>query len=50
MGIEIDLNSVLVGRNLLGFCVGVEKYLVLVCGSKLTWFLCGGIEIDLILE
>ena len=28
----------------------VEKYLVLVCASKLTWFLCGGIEIDLTLE
>ena len=30
--------------------MGVEKYLVLVCGWNLTWFLCGGIEIDLILE
>ena len=30
--------------------MGVEKYLVLVDGSKLSWFLCGDIEIDLILE
>ena len=30
--------------------MGVEKYLVLVCGSKLTRFLCGGIKINLILE
>ena len=30
--------------------MGVEKYLVLVCGSKLAWFLCGDIEIDLVLE
>ena len=30
--------------------MGVENYLVSVCGSKLYWFLCGGIEIDLILE
>ena len=28
----------------------VEKYLVLVCGSKLARFLRGGIEIDLIFE
>ena len=34
-------------RNWLGFCAGVEKYLVLVCRSKLTCFLCGDIEIDL---
>ena len=35
-------------RNWLGFWVRVEKYLGLVCGSKLTCFLCGGIEIDLL--
>ena len=37
-------------RNWPGLRVGVEKYLVLVRGSKLTLSLCGGIEIDLILE
>ena len=37
-------------RNWLGFCVVVTKSLVLVCGSKFTWFFCGGIEIDLVLE
>ena len=37
-------------RNWLGFCVGVEKYLVLASGWKLSWFLCGGIEKHLILE
>ena len=30
--------------------MGVKKYVVLVCGSKLNRFLCGDIEIDLILE
>ena len=35
-------------RNWLSFCEGVEKYLVLVSGSKLTCFLCRGIEISLI--
>ena len=30
--------------------MGVEKHLVLVFGSKLNWFLCEGIEVDLILE
>ena len=30
--------------------MGVEKYMALVCGSKLKRFLCGGIEIDMILE
>ena len=34
----------------LGFCVAVENELFLVSGSKLTWFLCKDIEIDLILE
>ena len=37
-------------RKWRGFCMRVVNYLVLVCGSKLTWFLCGGIEIELILE
>ena len=37
-------------RNWPGFCVGTEKYLVLVSGSKLAWFLCRGIEIDLTLD
>ena len=36
-------------RNWLG-CVGVGKYLVLVSGLKLGWFLCRGIEIDLVIE
>ena len=30
------------------FCVGVEKYFVLVCGSKLSCLLYGGVEIDLV--
>ena len=30
--------------------MGIEKNLVLVCGSKFAWSLCEGIEIDLILE
>ena len=37
-------------RKWLGFCVEVQKYLVLVYGSKLTWFLWAGIEIGLILD
>ena len=32
------------------FCGWVENDLVLVSGSKFTWLLCQGIEIDLILE
>ena len=37
-------------RNRLGFWVEIQKFLVLARGSKSFWFLCGGIEIDLILE
>ena len=37
-------------RNWLAFCGGVQKYLVLASGSKLTWFFSGGIEIDFSLE
>ena len=37
-------------RNWLGFCVEVQKYLFLMCEYKLTWFLSGGIEIDMILQ
>ena len=48
MGIELDLMSVS-GSELTCFCVGVEKYLGLVSGSKLPRFLCRGTGIDLIL-
>ena len=50
VGIEIDLNSVQ-ESELNCFLRGDRKILVLflVCGSKLTWFSCGGTEIDLIL-
>ena len=37
-------------RNWHGLCVGVEKDLVLACGSKFPCVLWGGNEIDLILE
>ena len=38
------------GRNWHSFWMRDANRLVLVWASKLTWFLCGGIEIDLILE
>ena len=46
MGIEIDLNWVY-GSELAWFLRGDREIL---CRSKLTWLLCGGIEIDLLLE
>ena len=36
----MEIDSVFVRhRSWLGFCMGVENYLSLVLGSKLTWFL-----------
>ena len=58
-GIELDMISVpgseltrlfSGGRKILGYLVGVEKYLVAASGSTLSWFLCRGIELDLISE
>ena len=40
----------LVDRRWFGFCVAVENDLFLASGSKLAGFLCGGIEIGLMLE
>ena len=47
--VEIHLISVK-GSEMTCFCVGVEKYLVLVFGSNFSWFLRRGIEADLRLE
>ena len=47
---ENDFISVLVDRHLFGFCVAVDNDLFLASGSKLTGFLCGGVEIDLMVE
>ena len=47
--IRLDLISVS-GSELTWVCVGVENDLFLVSGSKIGWFVCRGIQINLILE